>query len=287
MSQTPRKITHRHLAARKRDHERIVVITAYDHFSAKIAEAAGVDVILVGDSLGMVIQGHDSTLPVRLEDMLYHTACVTRVRPSAMVVADLPFGTFQRGADVALDASLRLVQESAAEAVKVEGAGSRLRAIEKIVAADIPVWGHVGLTPQSIHAFGGYRVQGREEAAAERIAEDARRVQEAGASAIVLECIPHPLATRLSADLEIPTIGIGAGPGCDGQVLVFHDLLGFDESFRPRFVRRYADANRTLTESVAEFAADVRRGDFPSLDESFESAGDIAAAPAAGADRRP
>lgn len=279
MNPSRKKITHRHLLAQKQAGERIVVVTAYDHYSARIVDAAAVDVILVGDSLGMVVQGHDSTLPVTVEHMLYHTACVTRVRPTALVVADLPFGTFQRSAEVALDASLRLVQESGAEAVKVEGAGSRVRAIEKIVAADIPVWAHLGLTPQSVHALGGYRVQGREEAAASRLVEAARRVQEAGASVLVLECIPHGLAAEITSELQIPTIGIGAGPSCDGQVLVFHDLLGFDESFRPRFVRRYATANRTLTEAIESFATDVRSGDFPSLDESFASTGEVAAPP--------
>ena len=287
MNPTRKKTTHRHLLAKKGAREQIVVLTAYDHYSAKLVDDAGVDVILVGDSLGMVVQGHDSTLPVTLQDMLYHTACVNRVRPAALIVTDLPFGTFQRGAQVALDASVRLVQESGAEAVKVEGAGARLRAIEKIVAADIPVWGHVGLTPQSVHALGGYRVQGRQEAAAVRLRESARQVQEAGASAIVLECIPHALATEVSRELEIPTIGIGAGPGCDGQVLVFHDLLGFDEDFHPRFVRRYANAQRTLGDAVASFVADVRRGEFPSLDESFESTSEATTPEPGGAGRRP
>lgn len=279
MNASRKKITHPQLLAMKQRGERIVVLTAYDHYSAQIAEAAGVDVILVGDSLGMVVQGHDSTLPVTLDHMLYHTACVTRGKPGALVVADLPFGTFQRGAAVALDAAVRLVQESGAEAVKVEGAGVRLRAIEDIAAADIPVWGHIGLTPQSVHAFGGYKVQGREDAAAARLAESARRLQEAGASALVLECIPHGLAREITADLQIPTIGIGAGAGCDGQVLVFYDLLGFDEEFRPRFVRRYAAAHRTLTDAVSAFAADVRNGDFPSLGESFESSREAVARP--------
>jgi 3-methyl-2-oxobutanoate hydroxymethyltransferase len=287
MNPTRKKTTHRHLLAKKSAGERIVVLTAYDHYSARIVDEAGVDVILVGDSLGMVVQGHDSTLPVTLRDMLYHTACVTRARPASLIVADLPFGTFQRGAQVALDASLRLVQESGAEAVKVEGAGSRLQVIEKIVSADIPVWGHVGLTPQSVHALGGYRVQGREEAAAVRLRESARQVQEAGASAIVLECIPHGLATEISRELEIPTIGIGAGPGCDGQVLVFHDLLGFDEDFHPRFVRRYANAHRTLPDAVASFAADVRGGEFPALAERFESTGESVTPSTGGAGRRP
>jgi 3-methyl-2-oxobutanoate hydroxymethyltransferase len=170
--------------------------------------------------------------------------------------------------------------------VKVEGARDRLSSIERIVAADIPVWGHLGLTPQSIHALGGYRVQGREEATAVQLRESARRIQEAGASALVLECIPHALAAEVTASVEIPTIGIGAGPSCDGQVLVFHDLLGFDEAFRPRFVRRYAEARRTLTNALSNFAADVRGGEFPSLDESFESSREATARPTGRAARR-
>jgi 3-methyl-2-oxobutanoate hydroxymethyltransferase len=286
MNPTRKKTTQRQLDAKKRNGEPIVVVTAYDHYSTKIVDAAGVDAILVGDSLGMVIQGHDSTLPVKLEHVLYHTACVTRARPASLVVADLPFGTFQRGAECAVDAAVQLVQDAGAEAVKVEGAGARLDSIRRIAEADIPVWGHVGLTPQSVHALGGYRVQGREEAAAARVIEAALEIQEAGASVIVLECIPHGLATELTAKLEVPTIGIGAGPGCDGQVLVFHDLLGFDEDFRPRFVRQYADAKGSLTQAVAAFASDVRSGAFPTLDESFASTGEVSAPPAAGAQRR-
>jgi 3-methyl-2-oxobutanoate hydroxymethyltransferase len=286
MNPTRKKTTQRQLDAKKRNGEPIVVVTAYDHYSTKIVDAAGVDAILVGDSLGMVIQGHDSTLPVKLEHVLYHTACVTRARPASLVVSDLPFGTFQRGAECAVDAAVQLVQDAGAEAVKVEGAGARLDSIRRIAEADIPVWGHVGLTPQSVHALGGYRVQGREEAAAARVTEAALEIQEAGASVIVLECIPHALAAELTAKLRVPTIGIGAGPGCDGQVLVFHDLLGFDEDFRPRFVRQYADANGSLTQAVTAFASDVRSGAFPTLDESFASTGEVSAPPAAGAQRR-
>lgn len=286
MNPTRKKTTHRHLAAKKRNGEPIVVVTAYDHYSTKIVDAAGADAILVGDSLGMVIQGHDSTLPVKLEHMIYHTACVSRARPASVIVADLPFGTFQRGPEVAVDAAVQLVQDAGAEAVKVEGAGARLESIRRIADADIPVWGHVGLTPQSVHALGGYRVQGREEEAAAQVTEAALQIQEAGASVIVLECIPHGLATDLTARLDIPTIGIGAGPGCDGQVLVFHDLLGFDEDFRPRFVRQYTNAAGSLTEAVAAFAADVRSGAFPTLEESFASTGEVSAPPVSGAQRR-
>ena len=257
--------------------DRLVVVTAYDHAGAKIVDAAGVDAILVGDSLGMVVQGHDSTLAVTLEDMIYHTRCVTRAKPRAHVVADLPFGTFQRGAAVALDAAIRLVQEAGAEAVKIEGAGPRLEAIEAIVAADVPVWGHVGLTPQSIHAFGGYRVQGRTGDTARRVLKDALAVEQAGASAVVLECVPKDLAAEITHSLRIPTIGIGAGPHCDGQVLVFHDLLGFDESFRPRFVKRYAHAGTDLGAAVAAFTADVRTGRFPTDEHSYGGVADLAA----------
>lgn len=249
--------------------ERLVVVTAYDNASARIVDAAGVDAILVGDSLGMVIQGHDSTLPVTLDHIVYHTQCVVRAKPRANVVADLPFGTFQRGADAALDATLRLVQEAGAEAVKLEGAGARLAAIEAIANADVPVWGHVGLTPQSVHAFGGYRVQGRRDAA-RRVLQAAKDVESAGAAAIVLEAIPHALAGEITETLSIPTIGIGAGPRCDGQVLVFHDLLGFDDAFRPRFVKRYANAFGDLTGAVEHFVTEVREGTFPTLDHAYE-----------------
>jgi 3-methyl-2-oxobutanoate hydroxymethyltransferase len=265
------KVTRRDLFESKRRGRPIVVVTAYDVWSARLADRAGVDVILVGDSLGMVVQGHDSTLPVSLEHMVYHTACVSRARPRAMVVADLPFGTFQRGPATTLDASIRLVQEGSAEAVKIEGAGERLRSIETVAQADIPVWAHLGLTPQSVHAFGGFRVQGRSEDAATRLIDAARRVESAGASALVLECIPADLAREIRSLLSIPTIGIGAGPHCDGQVLVFHDLLGLGEEFRPRFVRRYAELGTSIEEALRSFAQDVRGGRFPGPEHSYGS----------------
>lgn len=263
------KVTAQDLISRKKSGERIVVLTAYDYSSARMADQAGVDVILVGDSLGMVVQGHDSTLPVTLDDIVYHTRCVTRSRPRAQVVADLPFGTFQRGADATLDAAIRLVQEAGAEAVKVEGAGDRLFGIEKVVRADVPVWGHVGLTPQSVHALGGFRVQGREEEAARRVLDAARKVESAGASAIVLECVPQGLAAEITRSLSIPTIGIGAGPSCDGQVLVFHDVLGLIDGFQPRFVRRYAEGAQQLGGALARFAEDVRQGRFPGPENTY------------------
>lgn len=279
-----KKITSHHLREAKRRGERIVVVTAYDHASARIVDGAGADAILVGDSLGMVVQGHDSTLPVTLEQMIYHTQCVTRARPRAHVVADLPFGTFQRGAGSALDAAIRLVQEASAEAVKVEGAGPRLECIERIAREDLPVWAHLGLTPQSVHGFGGYRVQGREKQAFRALLDAARQVESAGASALVLECIPYELGREITTTISIPTIGIGAGPHCDGQVLVFHDLLGLNEEFRPRFVKRYAEGARDLGDAVAAFAREVREGTFPTLDHSFERAADLPGAEASAED---
>lgn len=267
------KLTRSDLARMKAEQKKIVVVTAYDFAAARLLDAAGVDVLLVGDSLGNVIQGHDTTLPVTLEHVLYHTACVARARASALLVADLPFGTFQRGAAAALDASIRLVQESGAEAVKLEGAADRLAALEVIARADIPVWAHLGLTPQSIHAFGGYRVQGRDEAGAARMLEHARQTVEAGASALVLECIPQDLAREITAAIPIPTIGIGAGPHCDGQVLVFHDLLGFFDDFTPKFVKQYARVGETVQDAVRRFASEVRAGAFPTAEHSYGHGG--------------
>jgi len=263
------KVTRLELQRAKQEQRRIAVVTAYDYWGARLVDRAGADAILVGDSLGNVIQGHESTLPVTLEHMIYHTSCVSRARPQAMVVADLPFGTFQRGATVTLDASIRLVQEAGAEAVKVEGAGPRLAGIEAVAQADIPVWGHLGLTPQSVHRFGGYRVQGREDEAAKRILDDARRVESAGACALVLECIPFELAREITEALQIPTIGIGAGMHCDGQVLVFHDILGFDEEFVPRFVKHYANLGEAIPEAIGRFVAEVREGRFPTEEHSY------------------
>ncbi len=270
------KTTRLDLLRSKKEHRKIAVVTAYDYPTARLVDMAEVDAILVGDSLGNVIQGHDSTLPVTLEHMIYHTSCVSRARPRAMIVADLPFGTFQRGPQVTLDASIRLMQEANAEAVKIEGAGPRLASIETVASQDIPVWAHLGLTPQSVHGFGGHRVQGKESQSAHRILEQARRVESAGACALVLECIPHELAGEITRTLAIPTIGIGAGPECDGQVLVFHDLLGFDKSFVPRFVRQYAQMEDLIPEALRSFVNDVREGSFPTLEESYASAKELA-----------
>jgi 3-methyl-2-oxobutanoate hydroxymethyltransferase len=265
------KRTAHDLLKMKTRNEKIVVVTAYDHPTARIVDSAGADAVLVGDSLGMVVQGHESTLPVQLDHMVYHTACVARAKPRGLLVSDLPFGTFQRGADATLDAAIRLVQEGGAEAVKVEGAEERLVGIERVVRADIPVWGHLGLTPQSIHAFGGYRVQGRSEIAARRIVDSARKLEAAGVTALVLECIPASLAAEITRSLTIPTIGIGAGAGCDGQVLVFHDVLGLIPDFQPKFVKRYAEGAQLFGDALKRFADEVRQGDFPGEEHSFSS----------------
>lgn len=265
------KRTSHDLLKMKTRNEKIVVVTAYDYPTARIVDSAGADAVLVGDSLGMVVQGHESTLPVQLDHMVYHTACVARAKPQGLLVSDLPFGTFQRGADATLDAAIRLVQEGGAEAVKVEGAEERLAGIERVVRADIPVWGHLGLTPQSIHAFGGYRVQGRSEIAARRIVDSARKLEAAGITALVLECIPASLAEEITRSLTIPTIGIGAGVGCDGQVLVYHDVLGLIADFQPKFVKRYAEGAQLFGDALKRFAEEVRKGEFPGEEHSFSA----------------
>lgn len=254
----------------KADSQKIVMITAYDATMARLVDAAGVDVILVGDSLGMVVQGHDSTLPVTLDHVVYHCANVARGAKRAHLVGDMPFLTYQVTAEDALRAAGRLVQEGSVQSVKLEGGRSVVPAIERIVAAGIPVVGHVGLTPQSVHAMGGYRVQGRTQAARERLLDDARAVEEAGAFMVVLEGIPSDAAQEITANLSIPTIGIGAGVHCDGQVLVSNDVLGMDLSFEPRFVKRYATLETTVVEAVQAYASEVRQAVFPDPEHSFE-----------------
>lgn len=254
----------------KADSKKIVMITAYDATMARLVDAAGVDVILVGDSLGMVVQGHDSTLPVTLDHMVYHCANVARGAKRAHLVGDMPFLTYQVSPEEALRAAGRLVQEGSVQSVKLEGGRTVAPAIERIVAAGIPVVGHVGLTPQSVHAMGGYRVQGRSQAARERLLDDARAVEEAGAFLLVLEGIPSDAAQEITSSLSIPTIGIGAGVHCDGQVLVSNDVLGMDLSFQPRFVKRYATLESTITEAVQAYASEVREASFPATEHSFE-----------------
>lgn len=248
---------------------KIVMVTAYDYTMARLADAAGVDVVLVGDSLGMVVQGHDDTLPVTLDQMVYHTRCVSRALKRAHLVADLPFMTYQESPDQALRSSGRLMQEGRAQSVKLEGGERSAPAVNKLVEAGIPVVGHIGLTPQSVHAMGGFRVQGRTDAAAERLLRDALAIEQAGAFMIVLEGIPSQLAADITKRLTVPTIGIGAGPSCDGQVLVCNDLLGMDLSFSPRFVKRYARLEESVVEAFQTYAREVRDGSFPGPEHSF------------------
>jgi 3-methyl-2-oxobutanoate hydroxymethyltransferase len=249
-----------------------VALTAYDFPTAAALDEAGVEIILVGDSLGMVVLGHDTTLPVDMDAMVHHTAAVARARPSALVVADMPFLSFSVSREEAVRNAGRLVREGGAEAVKIEGRRGRTEAIRAIVEADIPVMGHLGLTPQAYHALGGFRVQGREQDAAGRLLDDLRAVEEAGAFSIVLEGLPEEVAGSLTAAATVPTIGIGAGPRCDGQILVTHDLIGMGRGPVPRFVRRYADVSAVIVDAVRRYADDVVEGRFPGQEESYGSA---------------
>ena len=276
-SQRP-KVTVRTLREMKERGVKIVSTTAYDYPSAVIADQAGVDLILVGDSVGMVVLGYDSTIPVTMTEMQHHVRAVVRAHPRALVVADLPFNSFQASPADAVRNSGRFLKRGA-EAVKLEGGRRMLPQIEAILHADIPVLGHLGLTPQSVHQFGGYRVQARGREAADALVEDARLLERAGCFALVLEGIPLELGAEVSRELKIPTIGIGAGPDCDGQVLVLHDLIGLTFGKPARFVRRYADVAGTIREALRSFGEDVRSGRYPSEAESYAAA--PAAAPAA------
>jgi 3-methyl-2-oxobutanoate hydroxymethyltransferase len=241
----------------------VVMITAYDATFARLVDRGGVDVVLVGDSLGNVIQGHETTIPVELEDVIYHSRCVSRGLETAHLVADMPFMSYQVSDNKAMKCAGRLLKEGRAQSVKLEG-GRRVAAlVRRMVDAGIPVMGHVGLTPQSVHQFGGYKLQGRKDAAATALLEDARAVVDAGVYALVLEGVPGDLAAEISAAVSVPTIGIGAGPGCDGQVLVIYDLLGLDERFNPRFLKKYADLSTTVVDAVQAFSDEVRAGVFP------------------------
>ena len=257
------------LAEAKRNGQKLVMLTAYDAGFARAFDANGVDLILIGDSLGMVVQGHDSTLPVTTDDMVYHTRAVARVLQRALLVADLPFGA-DATPERALDASLRLLQ-AGAEMVKIEGAGFKLDIIRYLVEREIPVCSHLGLTPQSVLRLGGYRVQGRGDAA-QQLRDDAKAAVEAGATLIVLECVPTPVATQVTADVSVPTIGIGAGPGCDGQVLVLHDFLGLDSGHRrPKFVKDFLAEGGSVAGAVRAYADAVRDGSFPDAEHAYAS----------------
>ena len=264
-----RRVTIHDLAAMRARGERIAMLTAYDANAASILDEHGIPVLLVGDSLGMVMLGHPTTLPVTLEDMIHHASAVMRVRPRSLVVVDLPFGSFQQGPDQALASAVRVVKESGADAVKLEGGARVVESVRAIVTAGIPVMAHLGLTPQSVAQFGGFRVQGRDASSADRIVEDAIALGEAGAFATVLECIPASLAARVTEASPVPTIGIGAGGAVDGQVLVWHDLLGLGDGRSPRFVRAYADLRSMIGAAIDAFQDDVRSGAFPAAEESY------------------
>jgi 3-methyl-2-oxobutanoate hydroxymethyltransferase len=265
----PEKITTRTVVDMKSRGEKISMITAYDFTMARIVDHAGVDIILVGDSASNVMAGHETTLPITLEQMIYHTSCVVRGTDRALVVADLPFMSYQVTIKEALTNAGRMMKEAGAHAIKLEGGGSVADTVKRIVDAGIPVMGHLGLTPQSIYKFGTYKVRAKEEAEANLLVDDALRLQDAGCFAIVLEKIPASLAAKVTAALNIPTIGIGAGGDCDGQVLVVHDMLGLSKDFHPRFIRRYLNLFDEMTWAVTQYVADVKSRDFPSKDEQY------------------
>ena len=266
-----RAVTTLRLKEMKDRGEKIAMLTSYDYSMAKIVDAAGVDVILVGDSAANEIgrAGYETTVPITLDAMIYHARSVVRAVERALVVVDLPFGTYQGNSKMALDSAIRIMKETEADAVKLEGGEEILESVERILTAGIPIMGHLGLTPQSIHKFGTYTVRAREEAEAEKLVRDARLLEEAGCFAVVLEKIPAVLAERVSKELSIPTIGIGAGGGTDGQVLVIHDMLGINKGFSPRFLRRYADLHTVMTDAVGRYVADVKSQDFPNEQEQY------------------
>jgi 3-methyl-2-oxobutanoate hydroxymethyltransferase len=274
MEQQRKKVTVPDLGRMKAAGERISMVTAYDCAFARLLDEAGVDMLLVGDSLGMVVQGNETTLPVTLDEMVYHTRLVSRGAPHALVVGDLPFGSYQASPTQGVESAIRLVKEGGAQAVKLEGGLAMADTIARIAAVDIPVMGHVGLTPQSVHRMGGHRVQGRRHGHApggrERVIEDAQAVEAAGAFAVVLECIPLDLAGEITALLSIPTIGIGAGVHCDGQVLVLHDLIGLSNAWTPRFAKRYAEVGREVVRAAAAYVQEVKDGAFPSEAQAFQ-----------------
>jgi 3-methyl-2-oxobutanoate hydroxymethyltransferase len=262
------------LELKRRKGARLAMLTAYDFPSARLVAQAGVDLILVGDSLGMVVLGYDSTVPVTLEDMVHHTRAARRGAPEAFLIGDLPFLSYGTVAD-ALASSSRLMKEAGADSVKLEGGTEVVPIIEALVKAGVPVLGHVGLTPQTASALGGYKLQGRDEAQARRIVEDAVALEAAGCWGVVLELVPAPLAKIITERISIPTIGIGAGADCDGQVLVFHDMVGMFSGFTPTFVKRYAEAGKLIQEAVARYAEEVRSGQFPAGKQSFGMKDDV------------
>lgn len=265
----PRKVTTRRLTEMKAKGEKIAMLTAYDYSMARLIDEAGMDAILVGDSAANVMAGHSTTLPITLDQMIYHAQCVSRGVKRALVVCDMPFGTYQGNSKQALASAIRIMKESNAEAVKIEGGEEIIESVERIISAGIPVMGHLGLTPQSINKFGTYNVRAKEEAEAQKLINDAKLLEKAGCFAIVLEKIPAALATKVSESLSIPTIGIGAGNGCDGQVLVMQDMLGINKGFTPRFLRRYADLGTVIEDAVGNYIKDVKSSDFPNEKEQY------------------
>ncbi len=264
-----RKVTTRRLIEMKQRGEKISMLTAYDYSSAKIIDAAGIDCILVGDSASNVMAGNTTTLPITLDQMIYHAKSVMKAVNRALVIVDLPFGSYQGNSKEALASAIRIMKESHAEAVKMEGGSEIRESIERIISAGIPVMGHLGLTPQSINKFGTYAVRAREEAEAQKLIEDAKMLEELGCFGMVIEKVPAGLAERVAKEVSIPIIGIGAGGGVDGQVLVMHDMLGINQGFSPRFLRRYADVASVMTDAVEHYIQDVKSGDFPNDKESY------------------
>ena len=264
-----KKITTHSLLEMKQNKEKISMLTAYDYTLAKIVDSGGIDVILVGDSASNVMAGHETTLPITLDQMIYHTASVVRAVDRALIVADMPFGTYQGNSKEALNSAIRIMKESGAHTVKMEGGSEILESIERILTAGIPVMGHLGLTPQSIYKFGTYTVRAKEEAESKKLIEDALLLEKVGCFALVLEKIPAKLATQVAEKLSIPVIGIGAGSGVDGQVLVLHDMIGMTHEFSPRFLRRYLNLFEDIKGAVSQYVSDVKTVDFPNDKEQY------------------
>ena len=269
VSSRAKKVTTQTLLKMKQAGEKITMLTSYDYSLARLVDGAGIDVILVGDSASNVMAGNETTLPITLDQMIYHTQCVVNGVNRALVVVDMPFGSYQGDSKTALDSAIRIMKESGGHAVKLEGGSEVAESVERIVNAGIPVMGHLGLTPQSIYKFGTYTVRAKEEVEADMLMEDAKALEQAGCFSVVFEKIPSELAKQVSESLIIPTIGIGAGADCDGQVLVLHDMLGITKDFSPRFLRRYADVGQAVEGAVKHFIEDVRSGDFPDESESY------------------
>lgn len=270
-SERPQKVTTQTIVDMKKAGQKISMLTAYDFTMAKIIDRAGIEVVLVGDSASNVMAGYDTTVPMTLDHMIYHASCVVRGIETALVIADLPFMSYQVTAKEALTSAGRMMKEAGVHGVKLEGGQPIVKTVSRIVEAGIPVMGHLGLTPQSIYKFGTYQVRATDSSEAQQLIEDAKQLEEAGCFSIVLEKIPAALAQKVTAELSIPTIGIGAGGHCDGQVLVTHDMLGLNKEFKPRFLRRYADMDSDMTDAVQQYIHDVKSGDFPNEDEQYSS----------------